>query len=228
MPNPTSEWWTNWGLEYTGSAFGTAYGGQSVQEACYRTLIKWMPAYTEEINRNLGGQVLLTPYSYRIEPDYTNLPRDLGVCQVVAYVDGTANTPERTNSGYVTTWKLQVQGFVAGTNDWQESQALTLAYGTCLRMILIQQSSMGTDFISATNWVGETYHMNSRASTRHLGLAVNDFEVTIENTVMPFAGPPGDLYAPTGAPTTDTPSLLPLPTPPTAETVNVTVENERV
>lgn len=200
MPGSSSPtpWWQDWGLSYLPDVYGEINGGHSVQEALYRTIEKWLPAYIREVNRNLGGEVLQIPKNYRRKPEFRPLQKGIDVAVLVA-VNGTSGEPNRQQQAYRTNWDADVGVFVYGTTDWQETQALTLAYGACVRAAVIQHPSLGTDgLVSSVLWVSEDYKEGEHSSIRTAGLATVKFEITTPNAVTPWGGPPLEPYLPAG------------------------------
>jgi hypothetical protein len=212
-------WWTNWDLSQTNDAYGPIFGGSSVQEAVYRTLETWLSSYIAEVNRQLGSDVLKNVTEYRHRPEYRTLPKDVQ-CAILVIVPGTAGTPKTYQDSVRANWNVQVNAFVYGTKDWQETQALTTAYAACIRACLVQHRDLGL-FAETTKWMGESYLEGEHSSTRTTGLAKINFEVTIGNNVTPYGGAPVAGYQPSGAPTD--PTVLPLPTPPTSSSANVSI-----
>ena len=215
MPSTTNTFpepfWYEWDLSYTDDVYGPLYGGHSIQEAYYATIQKWLPSYIFDINRKLGSDVLQVPDEYRYRPDYRTLPRT-AVCAVLVVVPGTTGTPDRQGDGRLrTTWEAQVSAFVFGTKDWQQTQALTHAYAAAIRACIVQHPSLD-GFAETTTWHNERYAEGEHSSTRTTGLAIIDFETTLENTMNVFDGPPD-------------PSVYPSPMGPEATDVDVTVTN---
>ena len=120
------DWWTDWDLSYTDNIFGPLVGGNSVQEAFYKTLQEWLPTYIAEINRKLGSQVLLEPFEYRHRPEFRNLPRNASAA-ILIEVPNTIGVPRIYQNAIRTNWRVEVLVYVYGTKDWQETQALTSA-----------------------------------------------------------------------------------------------------
>jgi hypothetical protein len=220
LPRP---WWQNWDQSFTGDIFGNVYGGNSVQEAFYNTLQKWLPTYIAEFNRQLGGEVLKDNVEYRHRPEYRTLPKDV-VCAILVIVPGTSEAPQTFQESIRANWDVHVQAFVYGTKDWQETQALTNAYAACIRACIIQQKDLG-NFAETTKWINEKYYEGEHSATRTTGMGQIDFQVTVGNATTPYGGPPTPPYAPAGASTG--PSLLPPSDPVIATSKNVTIEKEQ-
>lgn len=224
MPtSPNSPWWTNWGLSYLPNVYGPIIGGHSVQEALYRTIEKWLPAYIREVNRKLGGDILSPPKNYRRKPDFRPLHKDIDV-SILATVGGTQGQPQRRNDATRAAWEAEVAIFVFGTQDWQETQALTHAYTACVRAAVVQHPGLESDgLVSSVLWTGETYKEGEHTSLRQIGLGVVKFDIVTPNAISPWAGPPLEPYAPAGV--TTEPSLNPPAPAAIVDTYNITVDN---
>ena|ERR1017187_9784368 len=219
---PVVPWWSNWNLSYSDSQYGPMYGGGSVQEAFYQTLQKWFPTYVAEMNRKLGGEILTASPEYRTEPNYRTLSKDVKA-SILVNVPHTVGTPQSFTAGVRAQWRVNVMVFVYGSKDWQETQALTYAYATCVRALILQQRGLG-GIAQTTSWEGEEYLEGEHSSTRTTGIAHITFVVTIGNVGEPFKGPPTPAFAPTGA-VTD-PTLQPLPLQPDVATSTITIIKE--
>ena len=218
-----SKWWLDWNYQYANpDVYGPLKGGHTIQEGFYNTLQKWLPAYLAEFNRNLGGEILSPVKEYRQRPDFRTLsPKPEASMLVVC--DSTIGKPERRNSGTRSTWAVKLSVFMAGTTDWQETQALTYAYGAAARAAISQHPSLG-GIAETTLWVGERYLEKEHVNLRTIGLLVVDFETTIADTLYVYGGPPNPQYAAEGV--TTSPSLLPPDAVPVVDTATVTVVNE--
>jgi hypothetical protein len=216
------DWWTDWNLNYATDAFGPMYGAQSVQEAMYNTLQKWLPSYIAEINRQLGSNVLTEPYEYRHQPQYRNLPK-YATAAILVEVPSTIGVPSFYQDGIRTMWRAEVIVYVYGTKDWQETQAMTSAYATAVRSAIIQNRGLG-GLATTTLWEGEQYMEGEHSAGRTTGIAHLRFAVTVSSVLDPYGGFPDPQFAPTGARLG--PSTLPPDTPPTVESTDVTVTKE--
>jgi hypothetical protein len=215
------EWWLHWNeLSYANpDVYGPIVGGMTIQEAMYNTIQKWLPAYIYEFNRNLGGNILAIPKEYRVKPANRVLSRDLEA-SVLCVVNGTTGTPSTTGLTTRATWNAEVSVCVSGSMDWQETQAITHAYGAALRVAVAQHQSLG-NVVSTTKWMGEKYLEGERTSTRTMGLIVINFQVTTASTMNINGGPPSPQYA--GAGVNTNPTLLPPADAPNVRSADVTV-----
>jgi hypothetical protein len=213
--------WSRWNTSYTDDRFGPMQGGQTVQEAVYNTIQTWIPAYVAEMNRQLGITELQIPKEYRFRPDYVPEPSDEAP-RVLVLVHGLIGVPERFQTNLHSHWEAEVSTYIYGPQDWQYTQALTMAYTTCIRTLLVQQGSLGT-VAETTKWTGEKYLEGEHSSTMTRGLGICTFDVCLSTTFDPTAGPPSPTYGPPGS---WLPTVQP-PTPvPTVDTTNVEVTND--
>jgi hypothetical protein len=225
QPDPTIPAWTDFAGSYINEDYyGPLLGGFSVQQAVYNTLEQWLPAYIAEVNRNLGGNILQIPIEYRLRPSFRPWTKDV-TAAILCVVNGTVGEPERYNNGYRATWETDVSVYLYGSQDWQETQALTFAYGACIRAALIQNPGLG-GLANATLWVKERYLEGAHEGTRTIGMLIITFEVTVPNNVSTFGGLPLPPFTAAGEPIG--PSVLPPPDIPVVEDYDITVENTEV
>ena len=218
------KWWLDWNrLGYANpDIFGPIVGGHTVQEAIYTTLQKWLPAYIAEFNRVLGGEILAVPTEYRVKPDNRNLTPKVEA-SVWVLCPGTYTKPERHGRQTRAVWNPQLSLCVNGTMDWQETQALTFAYGAAARTAIAQHESLG-GIAESTVWMGEEYREKEHLANRTIGLIVINFEVTTATTLDVHAGPPSPQYTALGS--TSDPSTLPYPAAPDVIAAKVSVQKE--
>jgi hypothetical protein len=121
---------------------------------------------------------------------------------------------------------MSVEVYLYGTTDWQETQAMTMAYAAMVRTLLVQNQDLG-GLSRSVIFESEEYYEGEHTSTRTTGITVLHFAVTVDN-VQTIDGPPSstDPYLASGAQTA--PSTSPLPPDPEAETSQVTVTNTPV
>ena len=217
-----STWWNKWDLSYESDVYGPIFGGSSVQESVYNTLEKWLPSYTAEINRQLGGEILQEVKEYRHRPEYRTLPKNVQ-CAILVIVPGTAGIPKTYQDSVRANWNVEVNAFVYGTKDWQETQALTSAYSACIRACLVQHRDLG-GFAETSKWMGETYFEGEHSATRTTGLAKINFEVTVGNNVTPYGGIPVAGYQAEGVSTE--PSVMPPADAPTSNEANIQISKK--
>ena len=220
--NANTPWWTNWDTSYSSDVYGPIFGGNSVQESVYNTLEKWLPAYIAETNRQLGGDILQVVKEYRHRPEYRTLPKNVQ-CAILVIVPGTAGTPKNYQEFTRANWKVEIDAFIYGTKDWQETQALTSAYAACIRTCIIQHRDLG-GFAETSKWMGETYYEGEHSATRTTGMAKINFEITVGNNVTPFGGTPVAGYEALGV-STD-PSVLPPADAPYSNSAHITVSKK--
>jgi hypothetical protein len=201
--------------------YGPVFGAAHVQIAVVNTLQKWLPTYIAAANRNIGSEVLFAPIDYRHRPDYRTLPKSSNTVALLVTVPGTASEPITQPSNIRTHYRVEVAIFVYGSKDWQETEALTQAYGAMVRTCLIQHRDLG-HFAEGTKWEGEEYKEGDHASGRTIGLGNERFIVTLTSVMNPMGGPPAPQFAATGTPTG--PDTDPPPPIPTIGTTSVVVQ----
>ena len=222
MTDVHNPWWTTWGLDEGNDQYGPILGGTGVQEAVYNTLKLWLPSYIAETNRQLGSEILQDNIEYRHRPEFRTLPKNVA-CAILVIVPGTSGTPQNFQEFTRANWRVEIDAFIYGTKDWQETQALTNTYAACIRSCIVQHRDLN-QFAETSKWMGETYFEGEHTSTRTTGLAKINFEVTVGNNVTPYGGAPNSAYTPTGYPVS--PNLDPLPSLPTVEETDITVGKE--
>jgi len=205
-------WYKNWNLSYLPDSYGPLYGGYAVQIATINTLQDWLPPYIYEVNRNLGGNILDVPKEYQLRPDYRALPPKFS-CSVLVTV-GRTTSVQRNSDGYRATWEMEAGLFIAGSKDWQETQAKAYAYGACVRGAIIANPGLGgfANGNASTIWTAESYLENDHVGGRTLGAIVETFQVTVNAANSAVGKPPF-------------PSIAPPPPIPTVETTDTQVQN---
>ncbi len=218
-------WWLDWNeLTYANpDIYGPLVGGNTVQEAIYHTLETWLPAYIFEFNRVLGGPILKVPKEYRVKPDNRTLTKEVEA-SILVICTGTNAPPTLNGHDTRATWQTQVSVCVGGSMDWQETQAITYAYGVAVRAAIAQHKGLG-GVAETTVWTGERYLEKEHLATRTIGLLVIDFLVTTPTTIDPFAGPPSPQY---GAPGASEPSLEQPDDAPMVTDVSISMENYQI
>ena len=228
MPTSTTPepWWTNWNkYAYANpDVFGPLVGGHTVQEAFYHTLQTWLPTYIAEFNRVLGGDILTNPTEYRVRPENRVLsPRTEATVLVVC--DGTTGTPQRHAGKTRAVWNVQASVCVSGPLDWQETQALTFAYGAAVRAAIAQHEDLD-GVAESSMWTGEKYLEKEHLANRTISLIVVEFNVTTSATIDVNAGPPSPDY--TGEGSVSDPSILPYPDAPAVTGAKVDLIKEPI
>jgi hypothetical protein len=223
-PKPeSSNWWENWDLNYVTSQYGSIYGAGSVLESSYRTLEKWLPSYVAEFNRHIGAEILQTPIYREILPEYDTLSADSNQPRLIVTVPHTIGNVGQMGRSYQVVWRLSVEVYLYGTTDWQETQAMTMAYAAMVRTLLVQNQDLG-GISRSVIFESEEYYEGEHTVTRTTGITILHFAVEVDN-VQTIDGPPlaGDPYLGEFSPTA--PSSSPLPPDPKAITSKVTVKN---
>lgn len=226
-PEPHSpKWWENWNLNYFTNQYGRIYGAGSVLEATYRTLEKWLPTYVVEFNRQIGAEILRVPIYRSIRTDYDTLSAASDQPRLEVTVPHTIGEVGQKGRSLQVTWRLSVEVHLYGTTDWQETQAMTMAYAAMVRTILVQNQDLG-GLSNTVIFESEEYAEGEHTSTRTTGITLLLFAVTVMN-VQSIDGPPIalDPFLAEGAITA--PTFQPIPPNPEAENSQVTVTNTPV
>ena len=220
-PPASTRWWENWNLNYTSTQYGQVYGAGSVLEASYRTLEKWLPSYVAEFNRQIGAEILKTPIYRDKLPDHDTLSADSDQPRLIVTVPHTIGNVGQMGRTYQVSWRLSVEVYLYGTTDWQETQAMTMAYAAMVRTLLVQNQDLG-GLSRSVIFESEEYYEGEHTATRTTGITLLHFAVDVDN-VQTIDGPPilEDPYLGEFSPTA--PSSSPLPPDPKAETSQVTV-----
>ena len=223
-PSPkSSRWWQNWDLSYTTSQYGQIYGAGSVLEAAYRTLEGWLPSYIAEFNRQINADILQVPIYRDKIPEYDTLSADSNQPRLIVTVPHTIGVVGQLGRTYQVAWRLSVEVYLYGTTDWQETQAMTMAYAAMVRTLLVQNQTLG-GLSRSVIFESEEYYEGEHTATRTTGITVLHFAVDVDN-VQTMDPPPllTDPYL--GANSPSAPSLNQLPPNPVAVTSKVTVAN---
>lgn len=223
-PAPHSpRWWENWDLSYFTSQYGRVYGAGSVLEAGYRTLEQWLPSYVAEFNRQVSADILQVPVYRTILPEYDTLSADSDQPRLIVTVPHTIGNVGQLGRSYQVVWRMSVEVYLYGTTDWQETQAITMAYAAMVRTLLVQNQTLG-GLSRSVIFESEEFYEGEHTATRTTGITVLHFAVEVDN-VQSIDGPPlvGDPFLGEHSPTA--PSSSPLPPDPEATTSKVTVDN---
>jgi hypothetical protein len=121
---------------------------------------------------------------------------------------------------------MSVEVYLYGTTDWQETQAMTMAYAAMVRTLLVQNQDLG-GLSNSVVFESEEYYEGEHTATRTTGIAILHFAVTVMN-VQTIDGPPLTTDPYIGAGSQTAPSTSPLPPDPEATTSAVTVTNTPV
>ena len=222
----SSRWWENWNLSYTSTQYGQIYGAGSVLEAAYRTLEKWLPSYISEFNRQINANILQVPVYRDKLPEYDVLSADSNQPRLIVTVPHTIGNVGQLGRTYQVSWRLSVEVYLYGTTDWQETQAMTMAYAAMVRTLLVQNQNLG-GVSRSVSFESEEYLEGEHTVTRTTGITILHFAVDVDNAQT--LDPPPLLTDPyLGANSPSAPSSSPLPPDPVAITSKVTVANTPV
>jgi hypothetical protein len=197
-------------------SFGNYVTAKDVRDAVQSTIELWSTTYLAEMARHDGqdptqpGGVLPDFASYPDSLDLSRFPEEqLPACILV--VPGTIATPQKRGSGKISVvWKVGIGLAVTG-QDKPTTIKLAQLYTTAVRMIILQNPSLG-GFATGVTWMREEFTGNIiRADdARTLAIGVLDFSVTVDANVDVSQGPVEPIpnnEPPTGWATVETPSI---------------------
>lgn len=171
------------------SIFGPVVTGQDVVSAAEATLRKWTPDYLAELAEHSGSRVRgqLSPFRAFVPMiDLSKFNEDqTPACVVIA--PGIIDTPVKRSKQVTARWALGV-GCVVSGQDEANSYELATLYVAAVRMIILQQSSLG-GFAEGTNWISERYDALPDIDARSFTAGVVQFGVDVNNVVDPTQGP---------------------------------------
>lgn len=177
------------------SVYGNILVPSQLEKAAIDTLIKWMPSYLSEIERQIG----ISKDSLSVPTNYTNrnsfdvivgeeLPK------VVVISPGTVGTPVKNGlSAYRVPWRLGV-GVAISARDEIIANMMAKCYGAAVRAIMVQPRQAGYlegfPGIRGIDWVGESYDdLPIQDQLSLFKTASVLFTIDIDNIVTKRAGP---------------------------------------
>lgn len=171
--------------------YGAFVHRAQVEKAVNDTLQKWFPDYLAEFRRqnNLSVAQLIEPRSYAVHTRFDNLVDD-HLPAVVVISPGLDNgiKPYKSGSGlYTCSWSIGV-GIIVSGNDWEDTAYRVGAYTSCIRAILVQQSSLD-GLAEQVSWRDESYDDHEDEDGRTLSAGVVSVGVIISRVVDDTAGP---------------------------------------
>lgn len=198
------------------SIFENISPGSLVQEAAAATLLKWMPTYLREIERQLSrtlGQIP-APRTYTSRNRFESFPEDqMPLCVVVS--SGLVDTPSRESDGRYNAWFSLGIGFLASARDEDAADFLSKVYAAAGRAIILQRPSLG-GVASGVEWIDETYDDDVvTEDQRTMKASYVIFRIHMDDIVTRFAGPV--------EPDAPDPATQPGSTWPTADTIDIQV-----
>lgn len=170
--------------------FGDVLVASQIEEAGIATLVKWMPTYIREIERQLGLEVGNIPYpehfSNRNSFDY--LPGEK-YPKVVVISPGLDGEPLANGNGqYAARWRLGVGAVIAATDE-VVANLWSKVYGAAIREIFINKQSLG-GLARAISWVDEEYpDLPISQQNQLFKAAAVYFQVDCQNVATKWGGP---------------------------------------
>jgi hypothetical protein len=198
-------------------SFGHYVTAADVSKAVQATIELWSATYLAEMSRHDGQDPLTDPSA--VFPDFASYPDSLDLSRFpeeqlpacILVVPGITETPRKAGGGKVSAvWKVGI-GVAVTSQDKPTTIKLAQLYTSAVRMIILQNPSLG-GFATGVTWLREEYTGNIiRADdTRTLAIGVLDFNVTVDANVDADQGPVVPILnnePPTGWATVETPSI---------------------
>jgi hypothetical protein len=162
----------------------------SIEEAVINQLVKWLPTYVREIERQLELPIGQIPYPrhYSNRNSFDIIPGE-DFPKVIVISPGLAEQPIAKGDGqYIAAWRLGVGvGLAADTEA--EANMLAKIYGAAVRAIMVHKQSLG-GISQVTRWIEEQYDDLPIPSQNQLyKAAAVYFMLECENVVTKWAGP---------------------------------------
>jgi hypothetical protein len=200
-----------------GSDIGAVVTGRDVELAALALLQRWSGTYLAEMERQTGRAPASLPRvrAWSTAADFETWPEDQ-VPRVLLVSPGLLEPPKANGLGdHRVTWSLGL-GVVVSASTMPETMVLAKLYTAALRVCLLQHQSL-EGFAAGVDWLDENYDDLPSIDTRSLGAGQAIFAVHVDDVSRRWGGPP----TPNDPPSPDTD---PLPTDPTATTVEIAVE----
>jgi hypothetical protein len=176
----------------TTSPYGTIFGADQLEEAAKETLIKWMPTYLAEVERQRGmepGEIPL-PRSYRTVPRFDKFPEDQ-IPAIYLVSPGIFGEPVKRGGGvYQVQYSL---GFavVVETRDPDSVNTMAKLYSSAIVAAIMQHRNLGFEQgkIEGVDWVDETFLDIPTQDSRSLASAQGVFVIMVNDVLTVGAGP---------------------------------------
>lgn len=161
-----------------------------LEEATINQLVKWIPTYIREVERQLEIPIGAIPYPkyYTNRNSFDIVPGE-DFPKVVVISPGVQGSPRAKGDGqYMATWSLGIGVGVAAETE-PIANMLAKIYGAAVRAIMVHKQSLG-GIAQVITWVDETYDDLPITSQNQLyKAAALYFNVECENVVTKWAGP---------------------------------------
>lgn len=179
--------------------FGPIVSGHDVEVAVRDTITKWITTYLAEVERHTGREVRsMSPFRSYVHSITLELAAGDQTPGCVIVVADTDEPPKKHGDGsHDATFSVGLAAVVSA-RDRVSTMALAKAYALALRMILVQQGSLG-GFAQSCRWVDEAYDeapVDPGEQTVAVGMV--QFLVVVRSVVSSADGPitvPADPYA---------------------------------
>lgn len=172
------------------NVFNNILVASQLEEAVINTLVKWLPTYLREVERQLDVPIQSTP-----EPEhFTNrnsfdfLPGEK-FPKVVAISPGLSGSPTANGTGqYRATWRMGVGAAIAANSEPLANQWVKI-YGAAIRSIMLNYPSLD-GLAEAVRWEDELYEDLPISNQNQLfKSAAVYFSIDCNNVVTRWSGP---------------------------------------
>ena len=200
----------------TAISFGGYVTAADVRNAVQKTIEYWSDTYLAEMSRHDGQSPLTasgTFPSFASYPDALDMSRfpeeQLPACVLV--VPGLTSAPQMRGTGKFTAEFTIGLGIAVTGPDKSRTIQLAQLYTTAVRMLILQNSSLG-DFAMGVHWTREEFTGNiiHPDDARTIAMRILEFIVQVDDVVDVSQGPSIPIpngETPTGWATIETPSI---------------------
>jgi hypothetical protein len=172
------------------SVFKHILVASKVEEAVIDTLVKWLPTYVREVERQLGLDVgVVDTPAYYTNRNSFDVQAGEPFPRVVVVSPGLAGAPLANGAGqYRATWRVGAGVAIAASTELRANLEAKV-YGAAVRSILLHKQSLG-GLANSVRWIDESYDDLPIPSQSKLYKAAGVyFEVDCEDVVTKWAGP---------------------------------------
>jgi hypothetical protein len=174
----------------TVAVFNSILVASQLEQAVIDLLVKWMPTYLREVERQVGIEVNSTPIPehYSNRNSFDVLPGEK-FPKIVAISPGLGNPPISNGTGqYRAVWRMGVGAAIAADSEPLANQWAKI-YGAAIRAIMINYPSLG-GLAEAVRWEDELYEdipiPNQNQLFKSAGVF---FTIDCNNVVTRWSGP---------------------------------------
>jgi hypothetical protein len=177
-------------IEARPTAYEQLVPASDLEAAIRAQLVKWMPSYLWEIQRQQGDDpvAIAIPNSYVVTTDVSHMPEEQLPSILIATV-GTTDPPMADGQGrYTVRWRVTVAALVAARGN-RVALRLARLYAAGMRGVLIQQQALEGVSVRRIEWEGERYDTLDSINDRTICVAELSIIVEVSDVVTRHAGP---------------------------------------